>query len=113
MRSLCPLLVLALAITTATTAHAQVIQVVPATYVAPTTYVAPVPVYASPTTTYYAGTTYPYVTRPYVTRYGYVPSTYAPSTTVAPSYPYRTWMAPRPIYYGAMRPVAPVPTYVW
>jgi hypothetical protein len=106
MRSICPPIVLAIALTTATTAHAQVVQVVPpATYVAPTTYVAPAPVYASPTTTYYAGT-YPYVTRPYVTRYGYVPA-----TTVAPSYPYRTWVAPRPIYYGAMRPV--VRTYVW
>ena len=102
MRSLCPLIVLALAITTTTTAHAQVVQVMP-----PATYVAPAPVYASPTTTYYAGT-YPYVTRPYVTRYGYVPS-----TTVAPSYTYRTWMTPRPIYYGAMRPVAPVRTYAW
>jgi hypothetical protein len=108
MRSLYPLIVLALALTTATVAHAQVVQVVPpATYVAPTPYVAPAPVYASPTTTYYPGT-YPSVTRPYVTRYGY-----APSTTFAPSYPYQTWMAPRPIYYGAMRPVAPFRRYVW
>jgi hypothetical protein len=108
MRSLYPLIVLALALTTAT-AHAQVVQVVPpATYVAPPTYVAPAPVYAPPTTTYYAGTTYPYVTRPYVTRYGYVPS-----TTVAPSYTYRTWMGPRPIYRSAMRSVGPVRTYVW
>ena len=111
MRSLCPLIVLAFAITTATAAHAQVVQVMPpATYVGSTTYVAPAPIYATPTTTYYAGTTYPYVTRPYVTRYGY-----APSTTVPPSYTYRyrAWGAPRPIYYGAMRPVTPVPTYVW
>jgi hypothetical protein len=104
MRSLCPLIVLVLAITTP--ADAQVVQVVP-----PGTYVAPAPVYASPTTTYYAGTTYPYVTRPYATRYGYVPSTYVPSATVAPSYPYRTWVAPRPIYHGALRPV--IRTYVW
>jgi hypothetical protein len=104
MRVLHPLIVLALALTTATTAHAQVVQVVPpATYVAPPTYVAPAPVYAPPTTTYYAGPTYPYVTR-----YGYVPS-----TTVAPSYTYGTWMGPRPIYYGARRPVAPVRTYIW
>jgi hypothetical protein len=109
MRSLYPLIVFALALTTAATAHAQVVDVVPpATYVAPTPYVAPAPVYASPTTTYYGGTTYPYVTRPYVTRYGY-----APSATLAPSYPYQTWLAPRPIYYGAMRPIAPVRTYIW
>ena len=109
MRSLCPLIVLALAISAVTTAHAQVVQVVPpATYVAPTNYVVPAPVYASPMTTYYGGTAYSYVTRPYVTRYGYMPS-----TRVAPTYTYRTWVAPRPIYYGAMRPVAPVRTYVW
>jgi hypothetical protein len=109
MRSLYPLIVLALALTTAAAAHAQVVEVVPpATYVAPTPYVAPAPVYASPTTTYYGGATYPYVTRPYVTRYGFTPS-----ATFAPSYPYQTWLAPRPIYYGAMRPIAPVRTYIW
>jgi hypothetical protein len=102
MRSLYPLIVFALALTTAATAHAQVVEVVPpATYVAPTPYVAPAPVYASPTTTYYGGATYPYVTR------------YAPSATFAPSYPYQTWLAPRPIYYGAMRPIAPVRRYIW
>jgi hypothetical protein len=47
------------AIAVATTAYAQVVQVVPSvTYLGPTPYVAPAPVYASPT--YYGGTSYSY-----------------------------------------------------
>ena len=111
MKLLRPLIVLALILAIDATGNAQVVEVVPqATYVAPT-YVTPAPAYVSPTTAYYSGPTfagppYPYMTQPYVTRYGY-----APSAAIGPSYPYRPWLASRPIYYGAMRPV--VRTYAW
>jgi len=102
MRAIYLFIVLALAITVVTTAYAQVVQVSPpVTYVGPTDYVTSGPVYV-PSPTYYGGTTYSYATRPYVTRYGY-----------APSYTYRTWGTPRPIYYGAMRPVVRYRTYAW
>ena len=110
MRSpLYPLLVSLIAVTVATTAQAQFVQVVsPGAYGAPTNFVAPAPVYASPTTAYYGGATYSYTTRPYVTNYGYVPP-----TAVAQSYVYPTWGAPRSFYYGAMRPLPPVRVYAW
>ena len=104
-----PQIVSLLTVTVVDTSRAQVIQVVsPADYVAPINYVVPTAVYAAPTTAYYGGATYSYTTRPYVTNYGYVPQ-----TTVAPSYNYPTWAAPRSYYYGAMRPVAPARVYAW
>lgn len=103
MRAICLFIVWTLAITVATTAYAQVVQVAPpVTYVGPTDYVTPGPVYVSPSPTYYRGPTYSYAPRPYVTRYGY-----------APSYTYRTWWASRPLYYGTMRPVVRYRTYAW
>lgn len=110
MRSLLySLFVALLAVTVVDASRAQVIQVVsPTAYVVPTGYVAPTSVYAAPTTAYYGGATFSYTTQPHTTKYGYVPP-----TTVAPSYTYPTWTAPRPFYYGAMRPVTPVRVYGW
>jgi len=104
-----PLIVSLAVLAVATTAQAQFVQVVsPTAYATPTNYVMPTSVYAAPTTAYYVGATYSYTARPYVTNYGYVPQ-----TTVAPSYSYQPWVAPRPFYYGAMRPVTPVRVYAW
>lgn len=109
MRSLLYSLIVGLiAVTVVDASRAQVIQVVsPTAYAAPTNYVATVGVRCTNDSLLRGGNVLVYNaavchelwlrafnhSRPYS--------------------PYQTWAAPRPFFYGAMRPVTPVRVYGW